>query len=69
MKKIKTDRDLVRYGIDPLVWYIHFDKRPDKATCKDCVDYKSGVCKGGRNPLECMREASSTSITITKIFI
>ena len=60
--KVKTDRDLERIGINPLIWYMHFRKRPDKATCKDCVDYISGVCSGGKDPIECMKEKSKESL-------
>ena len=63
-KGIKTDKDLIRYGINPIIWHIHFTRRPDKAKCEDCLDYLSNLCKGGKNPLECMREKSNYPMII-----
>lgn len=40
-----------------LLWMMHFgDLEPCKATCKDCSDFRIGVCKGGRDPWECIQE-------------
>lgn len=56
-KKLKAYRMLVKTGvIDPRVWIAHFGyKRPDKCKCRDCVDYMSKECTGGRKPFECMK--------------
>lgn len=41
-------------------WVIHFGHTGlypyAGATCQDCLDYLSEVCKGGRVPEECMKE-------------
>ncbi|MDF2958184.1 MAG: hypothetical protein OD814_001806 [Candidatus Alkanophagales archaeon MCA70_species_1] len=64
--KLKEWEALVSAGeIDPLIWMVHFGgRRPDKCGCKNCADYKAGVCEGGRNPFECMVEKSRTEIVL-----
>ena len=53
-ERLKKWRRLVKEGkIDPLLWNIHFQKRPDKCTCRDCFDYKCGECTGGYDPIMC----------------
>jgi hypothetical protein len=49
-------------GIDPILWSIHFPdlSKGKKPTCEDCIDYKAGVCEGGRNPVECFGEQFTT---------
>jgi hypothetical protein len=54
MERPKDLKGLIRAGICPNLWMEHFhDKRPDKAKCEDCEDFKIGVCKGGRDPIQC----------------
>jgi hypothetical protein len=63
MSKPKRIEDLERIGINPILWLMHFEnKRPDKATCMDCVDYKAGTCKGRKDPIECFKEKSKNVI-------
>ena len=42
-------------------WVMHFGHTGlypyAGATCHDCLDYLSEVCKGGRVPEECMKES------------
>lgn len=54
--KPKTIKQLVRAGICPYAWSIHFKRRPDKATCRDCLDFKNGFCKGGTDPISCFKK-------------
>ncbi|GAH91366.1 unnamed protein product [marine sediment metagenome] len=54
--KPKTLKQLVRVGICPYLWSVHFKKRPDKVTCHDCLDFKNGFCKGGSDPIECFKK-------------
>ena len=39
-----------------ILYFIHFgNKNPDFVTCKDCLDYRQGLCSGGSyDVLECM---------------
>jgi len=43
---------------------VHFGDAPADVvpTCQDCCDFQIGVCSGGRDPLECMVEASKNAI-------
>jgi len=45
-------------GADPLLWDIHFGSvLPGCARCRDCLDYRLGLCAGGRDPVVCMRHS------------
>ena len=49
--------ELMIAGIDPAVWSVHFGELgPWEATCGDCADRRQGLCQGGRDPVECMRD-------------
>ena len=48
-KLVKTEK--IHIGL----WNVHFSKRPDKCTCKDCLDYKKGECIGIYDPFLCMQ--------------
>jgi hypothetical protein len=54
-KKLREfDRAVDGGLIDPLLWYIHFgERRPDKVTCENCIDYQMGECKGKSKPMIC----------------
>lgn len=43
------------YRIEAM-YFLHFgNKNPDLVVCKDCVDYKLGLCCGGADSvLDCM---------------
>lgn len=42
--------------IDLLGWFVHFGViNPHFATCEQCADFKSSVCKGGKKPMECFK--------------
>jgi len=62
-ERLKEWEALVKAGeIDPLIWMVHFGKkRPDKCGCRNCADYKAGMCTGGRDPFKCMAEKSRMS--------
>jgi hypothetical protein len=48
--------ELMIAQIDPMVWYVHFGEVPPwEARCTDCADHREGVCKGGREPVGCMK--------------
>ena len=46
-----------------ILYLIHFGKKkPDLATCKDCVDFHLGLCFGGSyNVLDCMADKADKS--------
>lgn len=48
------DRDIVEKMA--VLYLIHFgNKDPEKVTCKDCEDFKMGLCRGGcYDIVECM---------------
>ena len=50
--------------INPALWLVHFGDAPADVvpTCQDCSDFQIGECPGGRDPLECMVEASKSSV-------
>ncbi|GAH91736.1 unnamed protein product [marine sediment metagenome] len=54
--KPKTAKHLALAGVCLYDWGVHFSKRPDKVTCLDCLDFKSGFCKGGVDPIECFKK-------------
>jgi hypothetical protein len=54
--KPKDIKGLVKVGVCPYKWFLHFNRRPDKATCRDCEDFKIGVCEGGIDPIECFKK-------------
>lgn len=38
-------------------WCIYFgDVDPRRATCKDCYEYRNGLCAGGKEPIRCLRD-------------
>jgi hypothetical protein len=55
----KSLRKLMKAGVCPVLWQIHFRRRPDKATCFDCADFRAGLCEGGGDPIECLREQTA----------
>jgi len=65
-KRLKEWEALVSAGeIDPLIWMMHFGgRRPDKCGCKNCADYRAGVCEGGKDPFKCMAEKSKTEMVL-----
>lgn len=52
-------RDLQIGKIDSLLWLVHFGSADYVPTCRDCADYKAGLCPGGWDPLECFRKDCS----------
>jgi len=57
MKRDEVMVELLIAGIDPTLWFVHFgDLGPWEATCDDCIDLRHGLCMGGRDPAECMRD-------------
>jgi len=66
-KKLKEFKKLVKDGkLDLDLWMLHFgDKRPDKCKCKDCMDFKTEVCTGGKNPFNCMQESHKESEVVS----
>jgi len=47
-------------GVNIDAWVVHFGfEFPGKVQCRDCVDFVMGLCKGGGDPVRCMREALS----------
>ena len=57
--RVKHDQVLVELmiaQIDPMVWYVHFGELGSwEAGCRDCTDHKHGLCRGGRDPVQCMK--------------
>lgn len=41
--------------IDPDLWKAHFPSLLDSCVpeCSDCGDYKSNLCQGGKDPVDC----------------
>lgn len=50
------------YKIEAM-YFLHFgNKNSDLVTCKDCVDYKLGICPGGADDvLSCMYDKAGNS--------
>ncbi|HTY15138.1 MAG TPA: hypothetical protein VMC42_05475 [Methanoregulaceae archaeon] len=48
-------RFLEQGRIDPDLWKAHFPSLLDSRVpeCRDCGDYKSNICQGGKDPVEC----------------
>jgi len=43
-------------GVDPWLWFMHFGFIfPGYASCRDCLDYRLGICGGGIDPVVCKR--------------
>ena len=51
-------------GVDLDAWIVHFGfGLPGRVRCRGCVDFIMGLCKGGGDPVKCMRDAiSETSL-------
>lgn len=44
-------------GVDFDVWYDHFGMSlPGTVSCVECDDQSRGMCKGGGDPVVCMRD-------------
>ena len=58
-------RKFIEQGkIDPQLWKLHFPSLLESRvpTCEECDDFKSNLCTGGKDPVECFLfiEASKT---------
>lgn len=55
---VELKKALKNGEIDPLMWLIHFPGIRDTRvpTCRDCEDYKNGVCDGEYDPIKCFKE-------------
>jgi hypothetical protein len=53
--RLKEWKKLVKEKkIDIFTWNLHFpNRRPDKVTCKDCLDYDLSICNSGQDPIKC----------------
>ena len=63
--RLRKLRILLKKGkINPTLWLAHFGNAPANVvpTCQDCSDFQIGECAGGRDPLECMVEASKNAV-------
>lgn len=64
LKKVSDDDLMEVLG---LMYRIHFNKLdPDFATCKDCLDYKIGLCQGGCvDVIDCMLDKSKEVVVFS----
>jgi hypothetical protein len=46
---------LTQGKIDPFLWMAHFPETLDTKipACDDCADFKTRVCQGGKDPVDC----------------
>ena len=67
---LKVLKNALKNGdIDPLMWSIHFPgvRATRVPSCRDCEDYKNGVCKGGYDPVLCFKEQRKTAFDAAKL--
>jgi hypothetical protein len=46
---------LTQGEIDPFLWIAHFPEVMDTKipACDDCADFKTQICPGGKDPVDC----------------
>lgn len=59
IRKLKSK--LKNGDIDPVLWGAHFEFTETYVECRDCGDFRSNVCHGGKDPIECFEESTRLS--------
>lgn len=60
IERMEWECSLRSLGVNLDAWIVHFGfVLPGQVCCRDCVDFILGFCKGGGDPVKCMRDSLS----------